>query len=313
MRTPTRRLAGFATAVTGLALTLGALAPPASAGVEQLDDLAICHRTNSNANPYVLITPDQSGQDGGADHFGEHTGPLWNPDLKASKVEWGDVIPPLGDRPASQAYQELGEGAEAFIANGCETEDVPTFDVTLDKVTTGGTAPAASTQFTFAVLCEPDTEATVVPVAPADEPALVGDDVAEDDVCTITETGTNGASGVTFQVTGGTIQSSTATSVTFSVEGVVSVVATNDYPAVQNTVVTQTPTTATPTTLAAAPTTLAAPAPVAAAAAPGGVQAAQLARTGSTNSALTLVSLGLVAAGTGTVLLARDRRVAVRS
>lgn len=307
MRTASRRTAGIATCLTGIVLGLGAFATPASAGVVQEGDLTICHRTNSNANPYIVLTTDANGQNGGTDHFGEHEGPLWNPTLKKDHIEWGDVIPPSEAHPdGSEAYQDLVEAGidfGAFVDNGCaapEAPPVPTFDVTLDKVTTGGSAPAADTDFTFDVLCEPAEAATEVAVAPADEPLLVGDDVAQDDLCTITETGANGATSVSFAVTGGTVQSTTATSVTFSVEGAVAVVATNAYPSVENTVVTQTPTTlGTPTTL----TRTEAPAQ------PTEVAGVQLARTG-TNSTLAVAALGLVAIGAGTVLLGRDRREA---
>lgn len=107
---------------------------------------------------------------------------------------------------------------------------MPTHDVFLDKVTTGGTAPAPSTDFAFTVSCESGTVTSLVSTAPEDDPVFVGDDVAEGDFCTITETDTNGAASTTFQVTGGAVQSTTANSVTFSVDGEVSVVATNAFP-----------------------------------------------------------------------------------
>jgi hypothetical protein len=106
-----------------------------------------------------------------------------------------------------------------------------TGDVTLDKVTTGSTAPAATTQFTFTVGCESGTETTPVNVAPNESPKLVADDVVQGDDCTITETAANGATTTTFAVTGGTTVSTTANSVTFTVTSTsVSVVATNTYP-----------------------------------------------------------------------------------
>ena len=45
--------------------------------------VTICHRTDSASNPYVRITVDDDSVDGiagnsgkGADHFGEHQGPI---------------------------------------------------------------------------------------------------------------------------------------------------------------------------------------------------------------------------------------------
>ncbi len=107
---------------------------------------------------------------------------------------------------------------------------IPTGNVTLDKVTTGGSAPAANVIFTFAVDCESGTETTPVDIAPFQDPILVADDVGQGGSCTITETRTNGATSTTFAVTGGTVSASTADSVTFTVDATaVSVVATNTF------------------------------------------------------------------------------------
>ena len=103
-------------------------------------------------------------------------------------------------------------------------------DVTLDKVTTGGTAPAASTEFTFTVDCESGTKTSPITITPSQDPVVVADDVDEDDSCTITETDDADAASTTFQVTGGTVDTTTANSVTFSAGANVAVVATNTYP-----------------------------------------------------------------------------------
>ncbi len=146
--------------------------------------------------------------------------------------------------PEDAPFQDLraplngGEGIPAishwFICYHLETPPPPpppTGDVTLDKATTGSTAPAATTQFTFTVDCESGTETTPVNVAPNEAPKLVADDVVQGDDCTITETAANGATTTTFAVTGGATVSTTANSVTFTVTSTsVSVVATNTYP-----------------------------------------------------------------------------------
>lgn len=63
--------------------------------------VVICHRTDSNKNPYVRISVPISAIDGvsgnqandpNGDHFSEHTGPIWYPGIDG---EWGDIIPPL--------------------------------------------------------------------------------------------------------------------------------------------------------------------------------------------------------------------------
>lgn len=315
MPTRTRRIAGLTTFAIGAAVLVGSLASPARAqspGNE--DNITICHRTNSNGNPYVEVTTDPSGQNGGTDHMFEHQGPLWNPGLKAQKIEWGDVIPPSAAHPdGSQAYQELLAGGvtfEDFLANGCEAPEapeVPTFDVTLDKAL-GANPPANDPDFTFTVVCESGTvPASPVTVKASAGPVVVAEGVAVDDTCTITETGAAGASAVTYQVTGGTAESAGAT-VTFSVTADASVIATNDFPApvtvtdacpslagVQASVAecppvvlgnTQTPTTRPATQVA-------------------GVQ---LPRTGGGNGELALLGLGFVLIGAGAVVTADDRR-----
>lgn len=229
-------------------LTLTALIGLGSStvGADQEENITICHRTNSNANPYIIITTDASGQNGGTDHLHEHEGPLWNADLKKQKIEWGDVIPPPpGQTEGSQAYEELLDGGgtfEAFLENGCSVPPVPTHDVTLDKVTTGGSAPSADTEFTFTVVCESGAATSPVNVAAEDDPVVVATDVAQDDQCTITETGSNDAETISFDVTGGTEESSTDDSVTVSVGADAAVVATNDYPDVLGEVITKKPT-----------------------------------------------------------------------
>jgi len=53
--------------------------------------VTICHATNSETNPYVIISPDADSVVK-AGH-GDHTGPIFQPGMKADKVRWGDVIP----------------------------------------------------------------------------------------------------------------------------------------------------------------------------------------------------------------------------
>lgn len=298
MRVLTRRIAGATASLTGLLVLSGAVAPAAAAQAPgNEDNITICHRTNSNGNPYIEITTDSSGQNGGTDHFFEHEGPLWTPELKAQKIEWGDVIPPSDAHPdGSQAYQELIAGGvtfEDFVANGCEAPDapeVPTFDVTLDKVL-GANAPVDDPTFTFTVTCESGTvPASPVTIKASDDPVVVAEAVAEDDTCTITETEDAGASAVTYAVTGGSAESS-GNPVTFTVEAATSVVATNDFPAPAITPVVQ------GNTLTQVPV----PAPVAPVVEQtevAGVQVTrELARTGTTDGAVAMLGLTLLVLG----------------
>jgi hypothetical protein len=87
--------------------------------------VTICHRTNSNNNPYITETVDTDstggGQDKGvSDHTG-HTGPVWNPNLKAQHTQWGDIIPPYtDDQGVSYAGMNWSAEGQAIYNNGCK-------------------------------------------------------------------------------------------------------------------------------------------------------------------------------------------------
>jgi hypothetical protein len=96
---------------------------------EEDDKITLCHRTNSNINPYVQITVDTGAADGIAgnsgnqpDHFDEHQGPVWNPTLKAQKIEWGDIIPPI--EGVHDGLNWTTEG-QLIYNNNCEPADLP--------------------------------------------------------------------------------------------------------------------------------------------------------------------------------------------
>lgn len=101
----------------GSTLAGGAIAAPAVA--EGQPKITICHRTNSDTNPYVEITVAQSAVDGTGgrgDHFNEHVGPIWNENLKRQHIEWGDIIPAIPGVHGGRNW----ESGEAWLENGCE-------------------------------------------------------------------------------------------------------------------------------------------------------------------------------------------------
>jgi LPXTG-motif cell wall-anchored protein len=122
-------------AVLGLAGLVGsASATPKDENGEH--KLTICHRTNSDTNPYVINTPDVSGVEKG---HGGHTGPVWNPTLKQQHIKWGDIIPPFDAMP--NGYNWDGDG-QAIWNNGC---NVPGEQTTTTEEATTTTVEATTT------------------------------------------------------------------------------------------------------------------------------------------------------------------------
>jgi hypothetical protein len=79
-------------------------------------DLTICHRTNSNVNPYNAIGPATAGVAHGHDE--EHEGPVWDPTLKSQGIEWGDIIPPYHYNDQDYPGQNWDAQGIAFYNDG---------------------------------------------------------------------------------------------------------------------------------------------------------------------------------------------------
>jgi hypothetical protein len=157
--------------VYAVALVGGSLAITAtSASAEVVEQVTICHRTNANSNPYVEITPDVAGVLDG--HAG-HTGPVWDPTLKANHIKWGDIIPPFdyqdGDSVAHFDGLNWPDG-QAILENGCAPLEPPVQEfgsLAVTKVVLG--LPLAGTpidgaipsSFTAHVSCDDGTEQDV--------------------------------------------------------------------------------------------------------------------------------------------------------
>lgn len=135
----------------------------------------ICHRTNSDQNPYVVITPDEAAVDGDApakgDHYLEHQGPVWNPTLKDQKIEWGDIIPPVPGHHAGLNWTAEGQ---AIYNNGCAPAPPGTTTTTSTSTTTTSTTVIEPTTTTVAP--EPTTtvsESTTTTVVPSETTTTV--------------------------------------------------------------------------------------------------------------------------------------------
>jgi hypothetical protein len=193
-------------ALVGSSLALGATA----ASGDPATNVTICHRTNSNTNPYVQITVDESAVDGGngADHLGQHTGPLWDPTLKEQHIKWGDIIPPFdanGDpRPDPSLIANWPAGQDIF-ENGCAPVTPPpppeTVNLSVEKLVVG-TVPGGVGSFTAHVTCDDGTDEDVtLPVAggPGTPASL---EVEQGSQCTVIETATGGADTVGYSIVG---------------------------------------------------------------------------------------------------------------
>jgi hypothetical protein len=194
--------------VAALGLALGMTAGVASSltapqGV--VTKVTICHRTNANNNPYVVIEPDVAGVLNG--HADIHTGPVWDPTLKAQHIKWGDIIPPFdyGDPSSPSHFDGLnwGKDGQSIYANDCvPTEPLPEQEygsISVTKVVTGlplagtpvgGTVPDS---YTVHVSCDDGTEQDVTfPAAGGAGTPEVIDHVEAGSLCLVTEAGTDG-------------------------------------------------------------------------------------------------------------------------
>lgn len=155
-------LALFLIAVGSICL-LGA---PASAN-HNGGSVTICHRTNADNNPYVVISPDEAAVDGEApahgDHYLEHQGPVWNSTLKDQHIEWGDIIPPIPGHHNGLNWTAEGQ---AIYNNGCVPPPVvppttePPTTTTVVEPTTTTTEPPTTTTAAPTTTTEPPTTTT---------------------------------------------------------------------------------------------------------------------------------------------------------
>lgn len=215
-------LMGAVLAVTGTAMA------PAGADHDP-DKITLCHRTNSNGNPYVEITVDSNAVDDetqNSDHA-HHTGPVWDPTLKAQGIKWGDIVPPTLHFPNGINWD--ADGQAIFRAGCVPATPAQTGGVTLDKVTTGSPLPAAGTLFAFTLTCESGNVPDETPSIPAEGgPVPVATGVAVGDTCTIDETNSQGGA-ESFTVNGAGVGAGPVVVTVNVANQNVAVVATNTF------------------------------------------------------------------------------------
>lgn len=130
---------GATLTLTGTALALLAVHPASSVAAPQ-PKVTLCHRTNSDTNPYVRITVDANAviKEG----HGDHTGPVWSPGLKAQQIKWGDIIPPFAYNGGTYAGMNWTDAGRAIFSAGCA---VPQAQTSTPPPTQTATSSAADT------------------------------------------------------------------------------------------------------------------------------------------------------------------------
>jgi len=122
----------LALGATGVLVVVPGVAAAAEAGAPA-DKVAICHANAADNKPYVLNTP---AKDGDVSGHAEHTGPVWNPTLKAEHDWWGDIIPPFDyvEDGVTLHFDGLNWDAngQAWFANACRVPITATLDKTND-------------------------------------------------------------------------------------------------------------------------------------------------------------------------------------
>jgi uncharacterized repeat protein (TIGR01451 family) len=123
------RAAAAVAALTVAVVPLAAVTAAASQGGSDDHKVTLCHRTNSENNPYVVITIDKAGvfKTG---HDGHDEGGVYQAGDKANGVRWGDIIPafdyyasPQDEKAGTKSqYPGLNNTAEgtAILENGCQ-------------------------------------------------------------------------------------------------------------------------------------------------------------------------------------------------
>ena len=154
----------------GVPAILGFSALGASAKVVPTQaSFAICHGTASDDNPYVVNSPDPSGDLNG---HADHVGPIWNSTLKDSHTSWGDIIAPfdwtLDGIPQHYAGLNWDAQGQAVFANGCAIPTVvPTQEATVEPTATATATASATAEPTATATAEPTATATAEPTATA--------------------------------------------------------------------------------------------------------------------------------------------------
>jgi cell division septation protein DedD len=174
------------TAAAGAVMVLSAggasAAPQAPALAPSGQHQVLCHRTNSNTNPYVEINPSISSIIKKHGHDG-HNGPVWDPTLKPQHIKWGDIIPPF-DYPDGNHYDGKNWDATgiAIWENGCNIPGAPSsspvestpVESTPVESTPVESTPVESTPVSSSISATTSHTTTAVPPVPTSNGPIPG-------------------------------------------------------------------------------------------------------------------------------------------
>jgi hypothetical protein len=102
--------------------TITVTATPSGGGGATSQKVTLCHRTNSDQNPYVRITVSINSVIKSSGHDG-HNGPVYAAGMKAAHQKWGDIIPSFTYPTSSGSTASYGgknwPAGQAIFAGGC--------------------------------------------------------------------------------------------------------------------------------------------------------------------------------------------------
>jgi hypothetical protein len=135
--------------------------------------VTICHRTDSQTNPYVQITVDVASVDGNVgndhgkgDHFAEHQGTVWFPG-HAKEPKWGDIIPPCYSNGLPDSLPSLNwPSGQSIFENGCKPVSPPPISSTTTTTPPPTTTTVPPTSTTTTTPPVPQGKDKVVPHQP---------------------------------------------------------------------------------------------------------------------------------------------------
>ena len=109
--------------------------------------MTLCHRTNSETNPYVRITVSINSVVKSHGHDG-HNGPVFAVGMKSAHQKWGDIIPSFTYPSASGGTSSYGgknwPAGQAIFSAGCVLGQ-PTSTTSVSPSGTTSVSPSGTT------------------------------------------------------------------------------------------------------------------------------------------------------------------------